>query len=590
MVSLSVSTLEGPLSVLRENEVNLLLDIANTLSEMGESAADDRKRLLEVAQDLRELFFLVVIIGEFNAGKSTFVNAMVGEGLLPMGITPTTEAIELIRYNEIVNRNPVLRGDGIREWSHPNTGAPGVAIVDTPGTGSVFQRHETTAKSFLHRSDLVIFLISAKRAFSETERLYLELARDYGKKIILVVNQVDLLDPNEQAQVRRFIEQQVKELLGLSPLIFMVSAKQALAGGSDPAGDRSGIDAVKAHLRGLFNEAPPAKQKLLAQLDLADRLVRKYYDTMQAKVNLVNTDTVKVREVQNELQQQSLGLDAQLISARADVDKVFEGIRARGISFIDSNLSPRLMGRGPDQAKLQNDFQEVVIGRALRDINDATGGYVNAVVDHSRMYWRGVIDRLNQIQEIMEQELGGLDAGVYAQQREGLQEAIRIAEAELKSYSSGTIVNDLQQTFATNMSGFTNSAIAALAGLITAILAVATPGSLALYATATIAFAIGAPVAVIGGIAAWRYYRRVTQDTKDDFNARVDRLAKTYHAALDDLTRRERNRLSQYGTQVLTPIFSRLDAISKRYKEQAESLQLQLDRVKALQESIESAK
>ena len=170
--------MEGPLAALREKETRLLADIAATLAEMGNSALDDRQRLLDVAQDLRDAFFLVVIIGEFNAGKSSFVNALIGDELLPMGITPTTEAIELIRYSETTTRKPAMREDGIREWTHPNTGAPGVALVDTPGTGSVFQKHEKTAKSFLHRSDLVIFVLSAKRALAETERMYLELARD----------------------------------------------------------------------------------------------------------------------------------------------------------------------------------------------------------------------------------------------------------------------------------------------------------------------------------------------------------------------------------------------------------------------------
>ena len=121
-----------------------------------------------------------------------------------------------------------MRDDGIREWTHPNTGAPGVAFVDTPGTGSIFAKHETTAKSFLHRSDMVIFVISAKRAFAETERMYLELAKKYGKKIVLVVNQIDLLQPKEQAEVRRFIEQQASELLDMRPLMFMVSAEKHL--------------------------------------------------------------------------------------------------------------------------------------------------------------------------------------------------------------------------------------------------------------------------------------------------------------------------------------------------------------------------
>ncbi|MCA9913031.1 MAG: dynamin family protein, partial [Anaerolineae bacterium] len=182
---------EGPMAAYREQAITLVNDIATALADMGDEASADRKRLRDVAQDLTEMFFMVAVIGEFNAGKSTFVNAMLGDRLLPTGITPTTEYIELIRYNEQPQRVPVVREDGLREWAHPNTGAEGVAIVDTPGTGSVFARHEKIAKDFLHRSDLVIFVISAKRAFAETERMYLELAKNYGKKIILVVNQVD---------------------------------------------------------------------------------------------------------------------------------------------------------------------------------------------------------------------------------------------------------------------------------------------------------------------------------------------------------------------------------------------------------------
>ncbi|HRF95538.1 MAG TPA: dynamin family protein, partial [Aggregatilineales bacterium] len=217
-----MAQLEGALAALRESQIDLMTDVSALLAEMGDITEDDRRRLSDVVRDLREMFFLVVIIGEFNAGKSTFVNSLLGEDVLPTGITPTTEMIELIRYNPTANLKPTTRDDSIREWTHPNTGGDGVAIVDTPGTGSVFQRHEKVAKEFLHRSDLVIFLLSAKRAFAETERLYMEMAKNYGKKMILVVNQIDLLQPNEQAQVRRFIEQQVKEYLGISPLIFMV--------------------------------------------------------------------------------------------------------------------------------------------------------------------------------------------------------------------------------------------------------------------------------------------------------------------------------------------------------------------------------
>jgi small GTP-binding protein len=590
----NLTTLEGTLAALRESEIRLLTDIGTTLAEMGESAQEDRQRLLDVAQDLRDMFYLVVVIGEFNAGKSSFVNALLGDALLPMGITPTTEAIELIRYNEIPNRKPVMREDGIREWAHPNTGAPGVALVDTPGTGSVFQKHERTAKSFLHRSDLVIFIVSAKRAFAETERIYLELAKNYGKKIILVVNQIDLLQPKEQAEVRRFIERQVEELLDIRPLLFMVSAKEALAmTGNGQSGDPGGIEGVKSHLRGVLSEAPPAKQKLLAQIDMAERLVTDYQSNIQRKADIVTADTTKVREVQRELQEQSVGLGTQFKEARAEIDRVFEGMRARGINFIDTNLSLRKIGRTPSREALQAEFQEVVIGRALRDITEATNGYINAVIDNSRVYWRSVIDRLNQLRELMEQELSGLDAGVYAEQRASLEDAIRIAEAELKSYSTGKIAAEIQEIFETNAAGFTTSVLAAVGGLILVLLAIAPAGPVigaGAVATATLAFVVGAPLGLIGGALAIRYYRRVVRDTKSDLHDRIDALEKTYHEALNDLTQKERNRLTQYGNQVLTPVFSRLEVLAQRYAAQSSALRAHLVQISALRDGIEKSR
>lgn len=590
---MNVNQLTGSMEVLRESEIRLITDIADTLAEMGETTAEDRKRLQDVAYDLRDLFFIVSVIGEFNAGKSSFVNALLGDELLPMGVTPTTEQIELIRHSETISRKPTIRDDGIREWTHPNTGAPGVAIVDTPGTGSVFQKHENIAKNFLHRSDLVIFVISAKRAFAETERLYLELAKNYGKKIILVVNQVDLLQPRERDEVRRFIERQSKDLLDLTPLVFMVSAREALNAaktGQPATGDAASIDAVRAHLLGVFSEAPPAKQKLLAQLDTAERIVKRYQDGVRGKADLVTADTTKVREVQQELEKQAAGLDAQLISARAEIDKVFENMRLRGVNFIENNLSLRKLGRLPKREVLQAEFQEVVIGRALRDINEATSGYINAVVDQSRLYWRGIIDRLNQLRDVLEQELSGLDAGVYAEQRESLQDAIQIAEAELKLLSSGKVVGDIQETFETNVNGFAAWAAASIGGLIVAILGIAAPGGLVGVGAAPLALPaviLGAPLVAIGGYAAWRYYRRLTDETKRNFNARIDQLEKTYHGALDDLTQKERSRLTQYGKQVLTPIFSRLDVLAQRYAVQQTALQKHITEVNTLRKSIE---
>src|SRR5215471_11799657 len=113
--------LEGPIAELREREARLLYDVAEYLGKMGgPDGTADRQRLIDTAADLRQMFFMVVIIGEFNAGKSSFVNALLGDPILPMGITPTTDAIELVRYAPSKSRHADQRDGAIHEWGHPN--------------------------------------------------------------------------------------------------------------------------------------------------------------------------------------------------------------------------------------------------------------------------------------------------------------------------------------------------------------------------------------------------------------------------------------------------------------------------------------
>jgi small GTP-binding protein len=582
----AVTALEGALAAFREQEIRLVGDLQAALAGMQEGAEDDRRRLEETITDLREMFYLVVVIGEFNAGKSTFVNALLDEPLLPTGITPTTELIEVVRYSETAQRVPVRQDATVRVWQHPNTLAPGVAVVDTPGTGSVFKKHEETAKSFLHRADLVIFVLSAKRALAETERLYLDLARSYGKKIILVINQADLLKPDEQMQVKHFVEKQVEDLLDLHPLIFMVSARDALNG--DEAG--SGMSALKAHLRAVLNESPPAQQKLMAQLDFIERVARTNLKRAEARAGLIDSNSLQVRDVERELGEQTGSMSQPLNAARAEINRTIEAMRARGHSFIRENLSLRRLGRSLNREKLQQDFEDVVIGRAVKDIHAASLEYVNALVDGSRAYWRGVIERLNRLHDLLGQDVEGLDANAYAEQREALQEAVRQAEAQLRSYSSSDTVRELDERSMSEVTNFTYSFVAMIVGLIAAVLALATPGAVAAVPLATLAFVVGAPVALLGGGAAIIYWRRAQTRVRADFDARVDRIRDTYNESLDDLMRKERARLQQYGQQVLTPIFSRLEVLTNRYAAQRAQLQLIIGQLESLRKTIEDSR
>jgi hypothetical protein len=69
-----------------------------------------------------------------------------------------------------------------------------IHIVDTPGTNAVIREHEAITAEFVPRSDMVLFVTSADRPFTETERAFLEQVRGWGKKVVVVINKVDILE------------------------------------------------------------------------------------------------------------------------------------------------------------------------------------------------------------------------------------------------------------------------------------------------------------------------------------------------------------------------------------------------------------
>src|SRR5258707_1070250 len=131
-------------SILRERDLDILERERRLAGELEEclrgfqSSAEDAETLRRVTQALQEPFLLVVA-GEFNAGKSAFINALVSERVLQEGVTPTTAHITLLRFG--ATHSTRLRPDGIEEIAHPATFLRDVAIVDTPGTNAVLRAH-----------------------------------------------------------------------------------------------------------------------------------------------------------------------------------------------------------------------------------------------------------------------------------------------------------------------------------------------------------------------------------------------------------------------------------------------------------------
>jgi small GTP-binding protein len=210
---------------LLKDERRLLARLRTTLTRF-DAAAEHQQALDRSIEQLDELF-LLVIVGEFNAGKSAFINALLGSKVVTEGVTPTTAQINVLQYGETVERH--VREPNLHVITAPAPLLREIHIVDTPGTNAIIRAHEAITAEFVPRSDLVLFVTSADRPFTETERAFLEQVRGWGKKVVVVINKIDIFEsPRDVEDVRTFVAENARALLGFSPEIFAVSARLAL--------------------------------------------------------------------------------------------------------------------------------------------------------------------------------------------------------------------------------------------------------------------------------------------------------------------------------------------------------------------------
>jgi GTPase len=233
--------------------------------------------------------FSLVVLGEFNHGKSTFINALLAlsdpwsagtspaqpatESLLPVGITPTTAVLTLIRHGERASAEAVFE-DGRRQtidpakltdWltvagaqaadeslSHVEIEHPApflreqITVVDTPGVNDINEQRAEITYGYVPRADAALFLLDATQILTASERRFIEerILRSCRDRLVFVVSKADLLDDAELEEATQFARRHLSGLVS-APAVFPVSAKRALAG--DLVGSR--LQPLLAHLR-----------------------------------------------------------------------------------------------------------------------------------------------------------------------------------------------------------------------------------------------------------------------------------------------------------------------------------------------------
>jgi small GTP-binding protein len=235
---------------LRDSLFAILARLEDTVRDTGS------KSLAQTRSKLEEEAFNLVVLGQFKRGKSTFINALLGEKILPTAIVPLTSVVTILRYGHqlkvevqylderveevdladlasfITERENPQNKKRVKEVTvfYPSQYLRGgVRIIDTPGAGSVYSHNTEAAYAYLPYVDAGIFVVSVDPPLSESEREFLKDVREFADKVFFVLNKIDQVDEDDRRESLQFTTRVIEEEVGAGKArIYPLSARRAL--------------------------------------------------------------------------------------------------------------------------------------------------------------------------------------------------------------------------------------------------------------------------------------------------------------------------------------------------------------------------
>jgi small GTP-binding protein len=444
-------------SLLKDSR-SLLNNLRASLIQFG-ATPEDHETLAQSIRQLDELFLLVVV-GEFNSGKSAFINALLGQKLLKEGVTPTTTQINVLRYGESQERQ--VESENLHTLTAPVELLAELNIVDTPGTNAIMRQHEAITQQFVPRSDLVLFVTSADRPFTESERAFLERIRDWGKKVLIVLNKTDLFQNQEELDlVIAFISENARALLGISPEIFPISARLALRSklGEPEFWQTSNFEALEKYIQNTLDDKGRLSLKFMNPLGVGSHLVEKYLQVTTSRLELLKTDFTMLEDVDSQLALYQEDMRRDFNFRMSDIEKVLFEMEQRGQNYFDETLRlPRVFDL-LNKARIQKEFEQRVVADVPQRIEKKVNEMIDWLVEADLSQWQAVMDHIaDRRRQHQERIIGDAAGGSFHYDREKLidgvgREAQRVvdtydrqAEARLMAEGAQTAVAALAAT------------------------------------------------------------------------------------------------------------------------------------------------
>ncbi|ROQ89921.1 dynamin family protein [Desulfosoma caldarium] len=338
----------------RKTQAKLLkaLDDIQQLTTINLNAAiTDRINVLY--DKIRQSAFYLVVLGEFKRGKSTLINAVLKDNLLPTAVVPLTSIVTMIHYGPeekicvrfkdgttrtiprkaladyVTERgNPDnVKGVDRVEISYPaDTLRGGVHLIDTPGVGSIFETNTQATYDFLPQVDAALFLFTADPPLSRSELAFLRDVCQYVTKIFFIQNKIDVVAPEDREESLAFSQQILKDTLKEDEVrILPLSAKLALEGRAK--GDEAKIaqsyfpqleDVLTQFLtqekgRVLLQSGLQSARKILNDLEFSAKLEQKAIEMpledLEQKIALFHKE---LRKIQREREENGYYFEAEI--------------------------------------------------------------------------------------------------------------------------------------------------------------------------------------------------------------------------------------------------------------------------------------
>lgn len=397
---------------------------------------DDQEALERSVRQLDELFLLVVV-GEFNAGKSAFINALLGQPLLEEGVTPTTTRIHLLKYGEAFEKTTVESSRDI--FTAPAPLLKEINVVDTPGTNAIQRQHEAITQEFIPRSDIVLFVTSVDRPFTESERAFLERIRDWGKKVVVVLNKIDMLSgPDDLRSIERFITENARTLLGFTPEIFPISSRQALRAKQEDDTTllaESGFAALERYITTTLDEDERVHLKLNNPLGVGLHLISKYLQVVDGRLALLREDFDVVEDIERQLATYREDMTREFRFRLKDVENVLYEFESRGMAFFDETMRLARIVDLVRKARLEEQFRREVVADVPQVIDARVDEIIDWLIASNLSQWQAVMEHVQSRRDEHAERIVGQVGGTFDYDRTRLIEAVsRTARRAMADY------------------------------------------------------------------------------------------------------------------------------------------------------------